>query len=79
MAVVAVPFTHFDLTCAPGDVIPDDDPLVAIAPHLFDASLITPEPPDPAASAPESDTTGLPTEVPPTDTAEPVVSTEEAP
>ena len=35
MAVVAVPFTHFDLTCKKGDTLPDDHELVAIAPHLF--------------------------------------------
>jgi hypothetical protein len=35
MAVVAVDFTHFELTCAAGDVLPDDHELVALAPHLF--------------------------------------------
>lgn len=38
MATVAVPFTHFDLTCKKGDEIPDDDPLVDLAPHLFEQS-----------------------------------------
>lgn len=36
MAIVAHNFTHFDLTCKKGDEIPDDDPLVALAPHLFE-------------------------------------------
>lgn len=36
MAIVAHAFTHFDLTCKKGDEIPDDDPLVALAPHLFE-------------------------------------------
>lgn len=36
MAVVAVPFTHFDLECKKGDELPDDHPLVALAPHLFE-------------------------------------------
>jgi hypothetical protein len=43
MATVAVPFTHFDLTCKKGDTLPDDHPLVALAPHLFE--------PDPPAKA----------------------------
>ena len=36
MATVAVPFTHFDLTCSKGDELPDDHPPVALAPHLFE-------------------------------------------
>ena len=36
MAVVAVPFIHFDLECEAGDVLPDDHPLIAEAPHLFE-------------------------------------------
>jgi hypothetical protein len=36
MATVAVNFTHFDLTCKKGDTLPDDHPLVALAPHLFE-------------------------------------------
>lgn len=35
MAVVAHNFTHFNLTCKKGDVLPDDHELVTIAPHLF--------------------------------------------
>jgi hypothetical protein len=35
MATVAVPFTHFDLTCKKGDELPDDHELVELAPHLF--------------------------------------------
>ena len=35
MATAAVDFTHFDLTMHKGDEIDDDDPLVALAPHLF--------------------------------------------
>jgi hypothetical protein len=35
MATVAVPFIHFDLTCKKGDELPDDHPLVELAPHLF--------------------------------------------
>ena len=35
MAVVAVPFTHFHLTCKKGDELPDDHELVELAPHLF--------------------------------------------
>jgi hypothetical protein len=35
MATVAVPFTHFDLTCKKGDELPDDCELVELAPHLF--------------------------------------------
>jgi hypothetical protein len=33
--IVAVDFTHFDLIMHEGDEIADDDPLVALAPHLF--------------------------------------------
>lgn len=35
MATVARNFTHLDVTCKKGDVLPDDHPLVAAAPHLF--------------------------------------------
>lgn len=35
MAVVAVDFTHFHRTHVAGDQIPDLDPLVIAAPHLF--------------------------------------------
>lgn len=44
MATVAVPFTHFDLTCKKGDELPDDHPLVDLAPHLFEQPDLTPEP-----------------------------------
>ena len=33
--IAAVDFTHFDLTMHEGDEIADDDPIVALAPHLF--------------------------------------------
>ena len=36
MAIVAVPFTHFDLICKKGDELPDDHELVELAPHLFE-------------------------------------------
>jgi hypothetical protein len=52
MAVVAVDFTHFDLTCSAGDVLPDDHPLVALAPHLFAEG--EPEPAAPATSKPNT-------------------------
>lgn len=42
MAVVAVDFVHFDREHHRGDVIPDDDPLVELAPHLF-IQLVEPE------------------------------------
>lgn len=35
MAVVAHNFTHFDLVCRKGEILPDDHELVTIAPHLF--------------------------------------------
>jgi len=44
MAVVAVDFTHFDLTCHAGDVLPDDHELVELAPHLFVQPDPAPEP-----------------------------------
>ena len=43
MATVAHNFTHFDRTHNKGDEIPDDDPLVTGAPHLF----VQPPEPDP--------------------------------
>lgn len=43
-AVVAVPFTHFDLTCKKGDELPDDHPLVELAPHLFKPGGQPPKP-----------------------------------
>ena len=42
MAVVAVGFTHFDRVFAAGDIVPDSDPLVLDAPHLFDAPQVLP-------------------------------------
>ena len=45
MATVAIAFTHFDRSFAKGDEVPDDDPLVAGASHLF----VQPDPePEPA-------------------------------
>lgn len=50
MATVAVDFIHFDREHKAGDEIPDDDPLVAGAPHLFVQPDPEPEPePDPDA------------------------------
>ena len=40
MATVARDFTHFDRSFAKGDEIPDDDPLVDGAPHLFEAPVL---------------------------------------
>ena len=37
MATVAIAFTHFDRSFAKGDEVPDDDPLVAGASHLYEA------------------------------------------
>lgn len=42
MAVVAVSFTHYERSHKAGDVVDDDDPLVAGAPHLF----VQPDPED---------------------------------
>jgi len=36
MAVVAVSFEHLGRSFTVGDVLPDDDPLVELAPHLFE-------------------------------------------
>lgn len=33
--IAAVNFIHFDREYHKGDEVPDDDPLVALAPHLF--------------------------------------------
>ena len=47
MATVARDFTHFDRSFAKGDEVPDDDPLVTGAPHLF----VQPDPEPGAESA----------------------------
>ena len=43
MATVAHAFIHFDRTFHKGDEVPDDDPLVALAPHLFEQPDPEPE------------------------------------
>ncbi len=44
MATVARGFTHFDRTFVKGYEVADDDPLVALAPHLFEQPDPEPEP-----------------------------------
>lgn len=49
MVRVRQAFTHLDLTCRRGDELPDDHPLVGLAPHLFELPDPSPAPsPDPS-------------------------------